>query len=130
MNDIYSKARELAQMLLSTEAGQRLETARYIFDGDEEAQKVLFKYNDYRNDVQMKIQDGKLNEKEIKAAKTKLINLANNVKNHKVAGELVKAENNFNNLVNSVMDVFGSTLTGEFKEGNCSGSCSNCSGCN
>lgn len=130
METIYSKARELAELLLDTEAGKNLESARFIFDGNEEAQKILFKYNDYRNDIQMKMQEGKITGDELETAKLKLTELANNVKNHEVAGALVKAENNFNNLVNHVMDVFGSTLAGEFKEEtSCSGSCSSCSGC-
>lgn len=41
MNTVFDKARDLATALLESEAGKKVNDARYIFDGDEEAQKQL-----------------------------------------------------------------------------------------
>ena len=43
MNTVFDKARDLATALLESEAGKKVNDARYIFDGDEEAQKQVFR---------------------------------------------------------------------------------------
>lgn len=41
MNTVFDKARDLATALLESEAGKKVNDARFIFDGNEEAQKQL-----------------------------------------------------------------------------------------
>ena len=67
MNTVFDKARDLATALLESEAGKEVNDARYIFDGDEEAQKQLFEYSNFRTTLETGIQNGSLSEEEIDA---------------------------------------------------------------
>lgn len=79
--------------------------------------------------IQKKINDGSISQDELKESSDKINEMAENVKAHPVVGELVKAESEFNALVNSVLDVFKGTVTGENENKGCSGSCQSCGGC-
>ena len=65
MNTVFDKARDLATALLESEAGKKVNDARYIFDGDEEAQKQLFEYSNFRTTLETGIQNGSLSEEEL-----------------------------------------------------------------
>ena len=54
--------------------------------------------------------------------------MAEELKSQPVIGELINAENKFNNLANQVMDILRQTITGD-DESSCGGNCSGCSGC-
>lgn len=127
---IYDKARELGELILSTEESKRLSDARNAFDNDEEAQKVLFDYTNYRENLQLQIETGAADKQEFKDA-TKILNeKIQEVKKHPIINEMIKAENDFNSIINQVVDILKATATGESPSGGCSsGGCSGCKGC-
>ena len=57
MNTVFDKARDLATALLESEAGKKVNDARFIFDGNEEAQKQLFEYSNFRTTLETGIQN-------------------------------------------------------------------------
>lgn len=67
MNTVFDKARDLATALLESEAGKKVNDARFIFDGNEEAQKQLFEYSNSEQHLKPGIQNGSLSEEEIDA---------------------------------------------------------------
>lgn len=126
---VYEKARELGELLLETEQAKRLTDARYIFDGDEQAQKALFDYTEYRNNVVNKMEDGSLKPEQYKEEAKKINEMAKELKNTPIVGDMLKAESEFNSLVNQVMEILKVTINGEEETSGCTGNCSGCSGC-
>ena len=127
--EIYNKARELAEMLLETEEGKAMADAKYIFDGNQEAKKMLFDYSQYRDSVQVRMESGALSQDEFQKETEKMNEMIKNLREDPIIGEMIRTENEFNKLVNQVMNVFKATIMGNNEDGGCSGSCGSCSGC-
>ncbi len=130
-NSIYEQARELAYAVLSTDEGKKVAETRYIFDNNEEARQQLLDYNTYREAVNMRVQEGSISQDELKAEGSKLTEMVAELKKNPVINDMVQAESEFNTVINRVMNIFQSTITGECddEECGCTGSCSSCGGC-
>ncbi len=129
LNHIFDSARKLAEAMLETDEGKALYDARYIFEGDEEAQKMFADYAQYRNIVQMKANNDDITEEEL-ANENKIISQRiKELQQNKTIRELFIAEQNFNNITEHVMNVFYSTIRGDDGISGCTGSCSTCGGC-
>ncbi len=131
MNTVFDKARELAEMLLESEQGKKMNDARYVFECNEDAKAQLINYTNYRQAVQMKIDSGELSEEETKKESEKISAMIKEMQANPIINDMVAAESDFNMYVNRVMSVFQATLQGmpENEEGGCTGSCSSCGGC-
>lgn len=134
MNDfgkIFEKSRELAELLLETDEGKALNDARYIFEGDNTAQKLMSDYGLYRQNVQNRMANGDLTEEELERENDILAQKIKELQENEIIKQYFIAEQNFNNIINHVMNVFNATIAGEadFAGGGCSGSCSGCPGC-
>lgn len=130
-NSIYDMARELAYAVLSSDEGKKVAETRYIFDNNEEARQKLLDYNTYREAVNMRVQEGSISEEELKVEGSKLSQMIAELKKNSIINDMVQAEGEFNAVINRVMTIFQSTITGECddEECGCTGSCSSCSGC-
>lgn len=130
-NSIYEKARELAYAVLSTDEGKKVAETRYIFDNNEEARQQLLDYNTYREAVNMRVQEGSISQDDLKAEGSKLTEMVAELKKNSVINDMVQAESEFNAVINKVMNIFQSTITGECddEQCGCTGSCSSCGGC-
>ena len=128
-NKIFGAARELAQLVLETEEGKALYDARYIFEGDNMAQKLMSDYSIYRQGVQNRMQNGDLSEEELDRENEILSQKIKELQENEVIKQYFVAEQNFNHVVGHVMNVFNATLAGDENIGGCSGSCSTCGGC-
>ncbi len=127
---VYEKARELGEMILETKEGKRLYDAKFIYGGDDDAKKVLTEYMMYRNILRSKAGDGSISEEELKSEIQKLNVLGEKAKENAVVKELMDAEDKFNTLVNSVLNILKETVLKEEEESEgCTGSCSSCGGC-
>ena len=130
METVFDKARELAEMLLESEQGKKMNDARYIFDNNEEAKTQLLNYTNYKQAVQMRIDNGDLSQDEMEKESQKLSAMIKEMQANPVINDMVAAESDFNMFVNHVMSVFQATLQGDVEAGGgCSGSCSTCGGC-
>lgn len=130
--NIYDMARELAYAVLSSDEGKKVAETRYIFDNNEEARQQLLSYNTYREAVNMRVQEGSISEEEMKAEGSRLSQMIEELKKNDIIYDMVKAEGELNALINRVMTIFQSTISGECESDEdcgCTGSCSSCSGC-
>ena len=128
---IYEKAKDLGEAILETEQGKRAVEARYIFDGNEEAQKMLSAFTSYRANIQMKAQNGELTDEQIEEESSKINDMAIEVQKNEIINELIKAEKNLGIIVNEVFGILKGIVDGE-EEGcgdGCGGCCSSCGGC-
>ena len=128
---IYELARELGSKLLESEEGKRMADARYVFDGDPQAQQLLFNYSDYSNAVKQKYAEGVLSDEDLEKEKIKLADMMEELKANEIIMDMLDAETGFNMLLEQVMSIINSTVSGaEDGCGSCSsGCCSGCSGC-
>lgn len=126
---IFEQARDLANALLESEQGKRMKETQYIFDGNDEARQQLLNYTNYREAINTRVQSGELSQDEMKAEAKRLQEMMTELKKNPIINDMVIAEGNFSALVNQVMNIFNSTLTGDIPEGGCSGQCGGCSGC-
>ena len=131
LTEIFDTARKLAEKLLETEEGKKLNDARYVFDGNEEAQKMFADYAQYRNIIQIKANNDDITDEELERENEIIAAKIKELQENQVIRDLFIAEKNFNNIVTHVMDVFQTTLRGDeaMNSGGCSGSCSTCGGC-
>ncbi len=125
---VFEMARELGNMLKETEEYKRLSGARYIFDGDYESKKSMSDYVNLRDSIKIRMESGNFSKEDFEEESRKLNKMAEELKSQPVIGELINAENKFNNLANQVMDILRQTITGD-DESSCGGNCSGCSGC-
>lgn len=126
--EIYNKARELAELLLQTDEGKAMADARFIYEGNEEAKKLLFNYSQYRDGVQVKMESGTFSQEEFEKEKEKLDAMIAEVRANPIIADMINAENQFNALANQVMNVFKATIMGQ-DEDSCGGNCGSCGGC-
>lgn len=129
LNEIFDKARELAQMLLETEMGKALNDARFVYDGNEEAQKMLEEYSAFRHDLQNKVNNDLISEEELDKQNEILRGKIKELQANPIIKDLFTAEQNFNNVVSHAMNIFNATLAGDTALAGCGGSCATCGGC-
>ncbi len=126
MNDIFTKARELGNMLTESELYERLSKARDAFDNDMEAREILFGYNECERRVQKLISEGGKDQQAFREANAALGEAVKKLEKNEVIKELINLESRFRNMTNQVINIIKATALGEEA---CSGSCSDCSGC-
>lgn len=125
---IFEKARELGIMLSETTQGKKLADAKYIFDGNEQAQKLFFEYQQKRNEIREKAKNNTLTGEE----KEVFDKMTNEVQENAIIMELLIAENEFSEFMAMVLDLVKATADGEMPEATslgCTGNCSSCGGC-
>lgn len=132
METVFDKARELAEMLLESEQGKRMNDARYIFESDEASKAQLMEYTTYLQAVRERMDEGSLSEEEMNTENSKIKEMRSALQANPVINDMVAAESDFNMFVNHVMSVFQATLQGDPEagaDGGCTGSCGTCGGC-
>ena len=91
----------------------------------------VYKRQDYSNAVKQKYADGILNDEDLEREKLKLAEMMEELKANSIIMDMLDAETQFSMLVNQVMTIINSTVSGD--EGGCSscssGGCAGCSGC-
>lgn len=127
---VYEKARELGEMILETKEGKRFYDAKFVYEGDEEAKRILAEYSQFKNTLQLKVNDGSISEEDLKQEIDKLNQMGVNARKNTVVAELTDAEKEFNGLVNTVLGILKETVLKDEENSGCSGNCSSCGGCN
>ena len=129
MSIYFEKAQELGKLILESEQSIRLADAQAAYNADPEAQAMMEEYSKYQENIRQSMEQGALDQEQLKAATQRLSEMVHELKKHPVAGALIFAENEFNTFVNQIMTVFRQTLLGQ-EESSCgSGGCSSCAGC-
>lgn len=131
MTKIYDLARELGNEVLKTEEISALMEAKKKFDDDEQAVKLLNDFTELQNDMRARVAAGHMSVEEQQSVSATLQSKSEEIKKNPNAIALFDAENKFNNMMNSVMAVIQSTISGEGSDAEgcgCGGGCSSCGG--
>lgn len=123
---VFEKARELAQLLIDTKESQRLQQAKAAFESDAAAKAQMEAYKDFQKDIQTQMENGMLTREEFMEASKDLRMLGRELKKNAIIGELIEAENQFNQLINQTVDLIRYTITGEEPKKGCGGGCGGC----
>ena len=127
-------ARELSEALIKSQYGQALIEAKKAYDADDEAKQLLQDYVNKQNAFQNKLAMGTVTDEEKDAYYDEINALNVAIKGHGTSGALYKAETEFNEYTQSIINIITVALQNAIAPENaktgCSGSCGSCSGCN
>ena len=127
---VYELARQIGDELLKSEKALRLDEARAAFFADETAKKLFNEFNELKKELQDTMSAADTTKEKIEQARAALVSKQTEIKRHKVANDLIKCENDFNQYVNSVFNIIASTVTGRDPHKDCDDDCcGSCGGC-
>lgn len=131
MENYFERTREYGKLLLESEKGKILEKAREEFFGNEEAVRSMEEFKAYQTNINESILQNVLTKEEKEIATRNVKELAEELKKNNLIGGLLQAENDFNEFINSQMDVLKATITGKVEEEKsdmraCKGGCKGC----
>ena len=135
MSIYFEKARELGNLILSSDYAIELADANAELNSNENAKKKMEEYKAYQSSVQESMNKKAMTQEEFKIASKRLSEMAIELKHDQSIAALIFAENEYNGFVNQVMNILKLTITGasleEENEANGCAGCktSNCSGC-
>lgn len=135
MSIYYEKARELGNLILSSDYAKALTDASEAFNADEETKRKFEEYKSYQASIKDSMDKKVMTSEEFKIASRRLTEMGAELKQIDTIAALTYAENEFNGFVNQVMNILKLTITGaslneEPKASGCSGcSTRSCGGC-
>ncbi len=133
MNDsIFKMARELGQLIVASEEYKRATESMDLLNNDETATALIAGYNQKRAEKVDGVDINSLPENELKEINDYLQDEFNIILENPVVKEYIKAQSEYEGMVNSVNAILKFYISGRSeKEGSseCGGSCSTCGGC-
>ena len=124
MNEILTKAQELAEMIKTSKEYLLAKETENIQANDEKAQEMIKEYNEKRRDIAVKMQYGQMSEEETEALRKEINEAFDKLMSYDVIKNYVEAQKDFEILNQQVMNIISGAANG-----GCGGSCSSCSGC-
>ncbi len=124
MMDIMEKARELGEMIQSSEQMERVKATEIAQNEDAEAQKLLQEFNLARMNLMRDMNEGKITKEE--AIQKNNENFEKVGANEKIAA-YIQAKKDFDAMVNQVNGILNYYITGQ--DPNCTHNCGTCGGC-
>ena len=125
MNQIADKARELGELIQSSEEMKKVKNFEILQNNDDEAQNLLREFNLQRMNLARDMQSGKISRedaiKKNNDAFDAMIEKSATIKNY------IEAKKEFDALVNQVNQILNFYITGQ--DPNCTHDCSTCNGC-
>lgn len=124
MNELLTKAQELAELIKTSKEYLLAKETENIQANDEKAQEMIKEYNDKRRDIAVRMQCGNMSEEETEALRTEINEAFDKLMAYDVIKNYVEAQKDFEMLNQQIMSIISGAVNG-----GCSGSCSSCSGC-
>lgn len=125
MNEIADKARELGEMIQSSEEMKKVKNLEILQENDDNAQELLREFNLQRMNLARDMQSGKISRedavKKNNEAFDAMIAKSETIKNY------IEAKKEFDALVNQINQILNFYITGQ--DPNCTHNCSTCGGC-
>lgn len=125
MNEIMAKARELGEMIQSSEEMKNMKNAEIMQENNDEAQELLKEFNLQRMNLARDMQSNKISREEAvkknNEAFEELLEKSEVVKNY------IEAKKEFDTMVNQINQILNFYITGQ--DPNCTHDCSTCGGC-
>lgn len=125
MTNITEKARELGELIQSSEEMARVKQAEIAQDADETAKEALKAFNMQRMNLARDMQNGTISREDAIEKNNKAFDEL--LEKSEVVKEYIDAKSAFDSLVNQVNQILNFYITGQ--DPNCTHDCSTCGGC-
>ncbi|MCC8169659.1 MAG: YlbF family regulator [Oscillospiraceae bacterium] len=125
MVKVIEKARELGELIQSSDEMKRVKQAEIAQEADDAAQALLKEFNMQRMNLARNMQKGDISRED--AVKRNNEAFDELLKNSDTVKEYVDAKSKFDGLVNQVNQILYFYITGQ--DPNCTHDCSTCGGC-
>lgn len=125
MTNITEKARELGELIQSSEEMARVKQAEIAQEADETAKEALKAFNMQRMNLARDMQNGTISREDAIEKNNKAFDEL--LEKSEVVKEYIDAKSAFDSLVNQVNQILNFYITGQ--DPNCTHDCSTCGGC-
>lgn len=125
MNEIMAKARELGEMIQSSEEMKNMKNAEIMQENNDEAQELLKEFNLQRMNLARDMQSNKISREE--AVKKNNEAFETLLEKSEVVKSYIEAKKEFDTMVNQINQILNFYITGQ--DPNCTHDCSTCGGC-
>lgn len=125
MNEIMAKARELGEMIQSSEEMKNMKNAEIMQENNDEAQELLKEFNLQRMNLARDMQSNKISREE--AVKKNNEAFETLLEKSEVVKNYIEAKKEFDTMVNQINQILNFYITGQ--DPNCTHDCSTCGGC-
>ena len=128
MSKVTDLATELGQAIEVDEIFIQYKSAKEKYENDKELQDLIGDYNLKKMSVANMMNEKDKDEKRLSCLQDELQAAYDDVVRNRIMAEFLSAQQAMEELVNQVYGIINFYITGE-ESGNCTGSCSTCSGC-
>lgn len=125
MTDVTQKARELGELIQSSEEMARVKQAEIAQEEDETAKELLKEFNMQRMNLARDMQNGNISREDAVKKNNEAFDAL--LGKSAVIKEYIDAKREFDSMVNQVNQILNFYITGQ--DPNCTHDCSTCGGC-
>lgn len=133
MNEnVFKMARELGQLIVASEEYERARETMDALNNDELAAGLIESYNTKRATKMNGVDINSLSDEEEREINDYLQSEFNTILENPVVKDYIKAQSDYENMVNSVNAILKFYVSGRSEQdgdSGCGGSCSTCGGC-
>lgn len=124
MTDVTEKARELGELIQSSDEMARVKKAEIAQEADDSAKELLKEFNMQRMNLARDMQNGNISREEAVKKNNEAFDAM--LEKSEVIKEYIEAKSAFDTLVNQVNQILNFYITGQ--DPNCTHDCSTCGG--
>ncbi len=125
MMDVTQKARELGELIQSSEEMARVKKAEIAQEADDEAKELLKEFNMQRMNLARDMQKGDISREDAVKKNNEAFDAL--IEKSETIKEYIDAKREFDAMVNQVNQILNFYITGQ--DPNCTHNCSTCGGC-
>ncbi len=125
MMDVTQKARELGELIQSSEEMARVKKAEIAQEADDEAKELLKEFNMQRMNLARDMQKGDISREDAVKKNNEAFDVL--IEKSETIKEYIDAKREFDAMVNQVNQILNFYITGQ--DPNCTHNCSTCGGC-
>ena len=129
MDKVFEKTRELAMAIMESEAYRTMYEAEQAAMRNPMAASLMSDYLEAKGAVETVLQENDPDPAQLKALSEKMESCQEKLNMLDEVIALSQAREEFSGLISQVNQLLRFIITGQMDEGECSGSCSSCSGC-
>ena len=129
MDNVFQKTRELGEALLASDIYQRMKAAEDKAMKNAEAAQLMSEMLEKRSGIQQLMQQDTPDAGALKRLSDEMDEIQEKLRLMDDIVALTEAREAFTSLINQVNQLLQFIVTGRMDSGDCSGDCSDCSGC-
>lgn len=126
--DVFEAAKQLGDLIATSDKMTRLKNAEASLEGDAEARKLMDKYKELQVNV-VRATKARVSQQELESLKDELMAHQDLLNNNPVTKEYLESKSDFDSFTKTINKVIEYAMTGDEGEGCSPSKCGGCSGC-